>query len=295
MTKSIFSAYLLATNRGEGNTPSQAQPVLFSGARGERRYTLSNMAGSGMALRLRAFLNAGGSAPRIGSLPRLKTVPGQRVHDLVIHHLIGVIAVVGKDRDAGAAEMLQNCGSAGGAAALPVLTLAEDIQPVRSGLIDKCCQRVRLRQIGVIGQPHIRQYRQVQIADSHGEYPCCRACVVQRRRGCGSVCGGRVAERDDRRAGERIGTKQFFSGFSGTDSHVHSVPPILYSARYACRDIPLPGDSSSSVCSSLSYSQPQCTQIQYISMSDGRRRGRKRCGTCRSGTPACFSAPVHCA
>ena len=97
-------------------------------------------------------------------------------------------------------EMLQNCGSAGGAAALPIFALAEDIQPVRSGLIDKCCQRVRLRQIGVIGQPHIRQHRQVQIADSHGEYPRCRACVVQRRRGCMSVCGGRVAEGDDRRA-----------------------------------------------------------------------------------------------
>ena len=66
----------------------------------------------------------------------VEAVPGQRVHDLVIHHLIGVIAVVGKDRDAGAVEMLQNCGSAGGAAALPIFALAEDIQPVRSGLID---------------------------------------------------------------------------------------------------------------------------------------------------------------
>ena len=57
----------------------------------------------------------------------VEAVPGQRVYDLVIHHLIGVIAVVGKDRDAGAVEMLQNCGSAGGAAALPIFALAEDI------------------------------------------------------------------------------------------------------------------------------------------------------------------------
>ena len=40
----------------------------------------------------------------------VEAVPGQRVYDLVIHHLIWVIAVVGKDRDAGAVEMLQNCG-----------------------------------------------------------------------------------------------------------------------------------------------------------------------------------------
>ena len=43
------------------------------------------------------------------------------------------------------------------------------------------------------------------------------------------------------------------------------IPPVLYSSRYARRDIPLQGDSSSSVCSSMSYSQPQCSQIQYIS------------------------------
>ena len=35
---------------------------------------------------------------------RLLPVPGQCVHDLVIHHLIGVIAVVGKDGDAAVRE-----------------------------------------------------------------------------------------------------------------------------------------------------------------------------------------------
>ena len=37
----------------------------------------------------------------------VEAVPGQRIYDLVIHHLIGVITVVGKDRDAGAA----GCGT----------------------------------------------------------------------------------------------------------------------------------------------------------------------------------------
>lgn len=65
----------------------------------------------------------------------VEAVPGQRVYDLVIHHLIGVIAVVGKNRDAGAVEMLQNRSGAGGAAALPIFALTEDMQAVRSGLI----------------------------------------------------------------------------------------------------------------------------------------------------------------
>ena len=95
----------------------------------------------------------------------LLPVPGQCVHDLVIHHLVRVIAVVGKDRDAGAVEILQNRGGAGGAAALPVLALAKDIQPLRPCLTDKRRQRVRLRHIGVVVQPHIRQSCQIQIVN----------------------------------------------------------------------------------------------------------------------------------
>lgn len=133
------------------------------------------------------FCVATGHLLRLWALLLVGAAPNQRIYDLVIHHLIGVIAVVGKDRDACAVEILQNCGSAGGAAALSIFALAEDMQAVRSGLIDKCCQRVRLRQIGVIGQSHIRQSRQIQIVDCHGEYPRRLAVIVRRRNRRGSL------------------------------------------------------------------------------------------------------------
>ena len=55
-------------------------------------------------------------------------LPCQRVHDLVIHHLVGVIAVVGKDRDAAVRESVSVRSSSSAALREQMVTFIDKMQ-----------------------------------------------------------------------------------------------------------------------------------------------------------------------
>ena len=59
-------------------------------------------------------------------------LPCQRVHDLVIHHLVGVIAVVGKDRDAVVRESVSVRSSSSAALREQMVTFIDKMQENRA-------------------------------------------------------------------------------------------------------------------------------------------------------------------
>ena len=59
---------------------------------------------------------------------RLLPVPGQCIHDLVIHHLVGVIAVVGKDGDAAVRESVSVRSSSSAALREQMVTFIDKMQ-----------------------------------------------------------------------------------------------------------------------------------------------------------------------
>ena len=76
----------------------------------------------------------------------------QRVKDLVVDHLIGIVAVIGKNIDTASFKMLDDRGGAGGRATLPVIALAENVEPVAASGMNKFGKRVGFGQITFIGQ-----------------------------------------------------------------------------------------------------------------------------------------------
>lgn len=137
---------------------------------------------------------------------------------LVIDQLIGVIPVIRENLYAVSVKMLPDGGGTGGAAALPILALAEDVQSRLRGVIDKRGQGGSLGKIGIKGQAVIPQDLQVDIVQGRAEYPLRLPAVIQRPGGLPRPPGRRIIEADHGGVGREAVPQQPLGGRAGQNA-----------------------------------------------------------------------------
>lgn len=77
--------------------------------------------------------------------------------------LVGVVTVIRKNLDALPIKMFPDCCGTGGAAALPILALTDNVPSVLHGVINECGKSGRFRKISVVGKAVFLQNFKVDV------------------------------------------------------------------------------------------------------------------------------------
>ena len=141
------------------------------------------------------------------------------------YHLIGIITVICKYRNAIVIKMLQYCSGTGGTSALSVFALADDVSSFTVSTVNKFCQIISLREKSIICKTIFRKYLQVNVMYFNRKDTICFTRVIDRH-----IFFPLFLDSPDHKNWLTLhfpgnACQQFFSGFSWINFNSHWNPP----------------------------------------------------------------------